>query len=113
MPDDLATNLFPFYQAEFRRESAGTTGPSLQESRALADTNGIAEGAKGMDGELTVMYAALLKVNARAFAGRHFGTAAHALASALHCACDLSDEVRLAEVRRLSREQGDWINANS
>lgn len=58
------------------------------------------------------LYTRLLDINRLAFSEAHFEVAYHALAAALHSACDTGDRERLHDVRRLATEQRDWIDAN-
>src|SRR5689334_14728942 len=55
-------------------------------------------------------YPALLAINRRAFARAEYEVAYHALAAALHVACDHADAARISDVRRIALRQGAWID---
>ena len=54
----------------------------------------------------------IIALNTAAFEGRHFDTAYHVLAAALHWAHDFSQEEWLLQVEALANEQLAWIDQN-
>lgn len=58
------------------------------------------------------LYSALLAINRRAFARAAYEVAYHALAAALHAACDDADRERISDVRLIASRQGAWIDAH-
>ena|SRR5437764_1447707 len=57
-------------------------------------------------------YPRLLVINREAFAEAHYEVAYHALAAALHSACDAADQERLRNVQTLATVQREWIDAH-
>ena len=57
-------------------------------------------------------YPALLGINRRAFARAEYEVAYHALAAALHVACDDANPARISDVRRIALRQGTWIDTH-
>ncbi len=57
-------------------------------------------------------FSQIIALNAAAFEGRHFDTAYHLLAAALHWARDFSQVEWLSQVEGLANEQLDWIDQN-
>ena len=57
-------------------------------------------------------YPTLLAINRRAFARAEYEVAYHALAAALHVACDDADAERISDVRRIALRQGAWIDTH-
>jgi ABC-type nitrate/sulfonate/bicarbonate transport system substrate-binding protein len=55
-------------------------------------------------------YPRLLVINRDAFAGAHYEVAYHALAAALHSACDEANQERVRTVQTLATQQRDWID---
>jgi hypothetical protein len=49
-------------------------------------------------------------INREAFSGEHYEVAYHALAAALHSACDDADQERVRSVQEIAIEQRDWID---
>jgi hypothetical protein len=63
--------------------------------------------------DLISAFEALLCLNWEAFTAGHYEVACLALQTAAQCAQDLADEARLAEVARLARNQGGWIDRHA
>jgi hypothetical protein len=57
-------------------------------------------------------YSRLLVINRDAFAGAHYEVAYHALAAALHSACDQANQERVRNVQTLATQQRDWIDVH-
>ncbi len=55
----------------------------------------------------------IIALNAAAFEGRHFDTAYHLLAAALHWARDFSQVEWLSQVEDIANEQLAWIDQNA
>ena len=58
------------------------------------------------------LYGRLLAINRLAFSEAHYEVAYHALAAAMHSACDGGDRERLLDVQRVAMQQRDWIDTN-
>lgn len=63
-------------------------------------------------GESENFYPVLIGINRRAFARAEYEVAYHALAAALHVACDDADLERISDVRRIALRQSTWIDTH-
>ena len=55
-------------------------------------------------------YSRLLVINGQEFSGAHYEVAYHALAAALHAACDDANMTRLRQIQQIAVQQRDWID---
>jgi len=55
-------------------------------------------------------YSRLLVINRQAFSEAHYEVAYHALAAALHAACDAADQSRVRRIQDIAIQQRDWID---
>jgi hypothetical protein len=63
--------------------------------------------------EVEGVFPALLTINRQAFALAQYEVAYHALAAALHSACDDANRDHLREVQTIALRQGEWIDSHS
>jgi hypothetical protein len=63
--------------------------------------------------EVEGVFPALLAINRHAFALAQYEVAYHALAAALHSACDDCNRDHLRDVQTIAMRQGAWIDSNS
>lgn len=57
-------------------------------------------------------YPTLIAINRRAFARAEYEVAYHALAAALHVACDDANFERISDVRQIALRQAAWIDTH-
>jgi hypothetical protein len=57
-------------------------------------------------------YSSLMAINRQAFARAHYEVAYHALAAALHSACDDQNRDRMRDVQETATRQGAWIDTH-